>query len=231
MTVASLTTIVPHTLTICAYTEFAPFAYVRDGEIVGTDIELLRRFAASERLSVNIIQRDFKDLWLRPGAGECDVACAGIAALPERALSAQGVWSVPYLTVERSLLIRRTDVERLKSPADFRGKKIVVTPHSTADFDARARYEPLGAEIIPIVPSQHEIVGALLNHEVDAFAEGTVSNQFLADAHLDANQQPQLTLVDVHATAHAETLHFAVRVVDMRLIERLNAFIQKQLED
>jgi ABC-type amino acid transport substrate-binding protein len=226
----AFSTVEPHSLTVCAYTEFAPFAYMRDGEVVGTDIELLRRFAASETLGVNIIQRDFKDLWLRPGVGECDVACAGIAALPERDLGAQGTWSVPYLTVERSLLIRKTDAERLKSPADFRGQRIVVTPHSTADFDARARYEPLGAEIVPIVPSQHEIVHMLLNREVAAFAEGTVSNQFLVDQYLDAHGRPQLVLADVHATARIETLHFAVRAVDAKLVERLNAFIKLNLE-
>ena len=222
---SALATIEPQVLTICAYTEFAPFAFARDGEIVGTDIDLLRRFARRGGLCVRIRACPFLDLWRRPGLGECDIAAAGLAALPGRDLTANGVWSAPYATVRRSLLIRGDDLERLRVPADFRGKKIVATPHSTAEFDARQRYQPWGAELILAVPSQRAVVQALLRHDIDAFAEGDLSNRYLAERFGDGQVRPQLTLTDIHEMGQVETLHFAVRTSDGRLVARLNSFL------
>ena len=225
----ALSTLVPGVLTICAYAQFAPFVFELDGEIVGTDIDLLMAFANSEGLTTRVHRRAFMNLWRRPGLDECDVAAAGIAALPTRDVTAGGVWSAPYLSVRRSVLIRVADEDLLRRPSDFRGKKIVVTPNSTADFDARERYEPLGAEIIGEVPSQHEVVRSLLRGEVDAFAEGDASNSYLARQYVDRNGRALLMLADVHSMKTVETLHFAVRAADKRMVTRLNEFIHSQL--
>jgi ABC-type amino acid transport substrate-binding protein len=223
----SLATIEPRVLTVCAYTEFAPFAFERDGEIVGTDLELLRRFALQEGLRLTTIKRPFRNLWQRPGLGDCDVAAAGLAALPERDLTAHGVWSGPYATVRRSLLIRSGDAHRLRGPADFRGKKIVATPHSTAELDARRRYQPWGAELILMVASQEAVVQALLRQEIDAFAEGDLSSLYLAERYGAGQARPPLVLADVHEMERVETLHFAVRAADARLVARLDAFLPR----
>ena len=221
-------TIVPNVLTICTYTEFAPFAYEEQGRIVGSDISLLESFAREMGLGVNIIKKDFAGLWHTPGDGECDVAAAGIAALEDRNLDDGGVWSQPYVLVTRSLLIRRTDADVLRGPDDFIGKKIVVTPTSTAHIDAQERYEPLGATIIPAVPSQDEIVRQLLNHEVDALGSGNVSNGYLVEKYIDGNGRRLLALADIHLTDPPETLHFAVRASDKRLLHHLNEFIAER---
>jgi ABC-type amino acid transport substrate-binding protein len=223
----SLATLEPRVLTVCAYPEFAPFAFERDGEIVGTDIELLRRFAHQEGLRLRTTKCPFRDLWQRPGLGDCDVAAAGLAALPERDLTAHGVWSAPYATVRRSLLIRSGDADRLRVPADFRGRKIVATPHSTAEHDARRRYQPWGAELILMVASQQAVVQALLRREIDAFAEGDLSSRYLAERYGDGRAHAPLVLADVHEMERVETLHFAVRASDARLVARLDAFLPR----
>ena len=222
---SALATVEPGVLTVCAYGEFAPFTFERAGEIVGTDIALLRQFAQREVLSVRIHKRPFLNLWQRPGLGECDIAAAGLAVLPERDVTAQGAWSAPYATVRRSLLIRGANAAVLRGPADFRGKKIVVTPHSTAEVDARQRYLPRGAEIIPEVPAQQAVVEALVRGDIDAFAEGDASNRYLAERYGGCQASPSLILADIHAMAQVETLHFAVRTTDARLLARLNAFL------
>ena len=225
---APFTTLEPTFLMLCVYTEFAPFVYEVGGRIVGSDIALLSRFADQYQLGLKISkQAHFDQLWHTPGRGDCDIAAAGIAMLPERALGADGCWSIPYLTVQRSLLIRRRDGAHLQTPADFAGKKIVVTPASTAHVDALARYEPLGATIMPHVPSQQAVVHQLLTGVVDAFGEGDVSNRYLADHALDEQGQPLLALTDLHPMAQPEELRFAVRAHDPRLVACLNAFIRK----
>ena len=220
-------TLQPGQLTVCTYTEFAPFAHLNDaGEIIGSDITLLRRFAAAYGLEATFLQRPFSGLWRRPGAGECDIAAAGMAALFGRDLGSDALWSTPYQVVQRSLLIRRADAPCLQKPTDFAGKTIVVTPDSSADFDAEERYAPAGATIVRAVPSQAEIVRQLLAHEIDAFAEGDVSNAYLAEQALAPDGTARLVLADQHPMATVEELRFAVRAADPRLCEQLNHFIR-----
>ncbi|SVC56275.1 uncharacterized protein METZ01_LOCUS309129, partial [marine metagenome] len=159
-----------------------------------------------------------------PGLGECDIAAAGMMS-EGRDLGDSGIWSKSYITVKRSLLIRHRDINVLKEPQNFSGKKIVVTPESAAHIDAIERYQPYGAIIIPIVPSQNEIVNQILNGEIDAFGEGNVSNEFLAEEFADNNGSQPFALTDIHEMSFVEELCFAVRSFDKRLIGNLNKFI------
>ncbi|HIC73345.1 MAG TPA: transporter substrate-binding domain-containing protein [Alphaproteobacteria bacterium] len=223
----AFTTISEGILTICTYTEFAPFSYEDGGDIVGTDISVLREFAEEMDLKVEIKKRDFAGLWEAPGNGDCDVSAAGMMEYEDRYLGENAVWSDPYMLVTRSLLIRRSDLEILKCPGDFEGKKIVVTPTSSAHIDGDLRYKPLGATIIPLVPSQDEVVSQLLAGKIDAFGEGDVSNEYLAGKYLDEHGEKLLALTDVHSMENPELLRFAVRSVDERLPATLNEFIRK----
>ena len=223
----AFTTISEGILTICTYTEFAPFSYEDGGDIVGTDISVLREFAEEMDLKVEIKKRDFAGLWEAPGNGDCDVSAAGMMEYEDRYLGENAVWSDPYMLVTRSLLIRRSDLEILKCPGDFEGKKLVVTPTSSAHIDGDLRYKPLGATIIPLVPSQDEVVSQLLAGKIDAFGEGDVSNEYLAGKYLDEHGEKLLALTDVHSMENPELLRFAVRSVDERLPATLNEFIRK----
>ncbi len=224
---AAFTTISEGVLTICTYTEFAPFSYEEGGDIVGTDISLLREFAAEMDLGVEIKKRDFAGLWETPGNGDCDVSAAGMMEYEDRHLGENAVWSEPYMLVTRSLLIRRSDLDILRRPEDFEGKKIVVTPTSSAHIDGDLRYKPLGATIIPFVPSQDEVVSQLLSGEIDAFGEGDASNEYLAGKYLDEGGERLLALTDVHSMENPELLRFAVRSVDERLPAALNEYLRK----
>ena len=219
-------TIVTDVLTICTYSEFAPFSYKKNGSVVGTDIELLENFAYKMGLDVNIIEKQFDGLWNMPGLGQCDISAAGMMS-EGRDLDDKGIWSESYITVKRSLLIRHTDKDILKEPWNFSGKKIVVTPESAAHIDAIERYETYGAIIIPTVPSQNVIVNQLLNGEIDAFGEGDVSNGFLAERFTENDGSNPLILTDIHEMSFPEELSFAVRSSDKGLICNLNEFINE----
>ena len=225
------TTITPGILTICTYTEFAPFSYEEDGEIVGTDINFLKNFALEMNLRVKILKKDFSGLWETPGQGLCDVSAAGMMEYKDRTVGDNAVWSESYMLVTRSLLIRRSDKKLLVAPEDFKGRKIVVTPTSSAHIDGDERYKPMGATIIPEVPSQDEIVSQLLSGQIDAFGEGDVSNEYLASKYTDASGERLLVLTDVHPMKNPELLRFAVRSEDPNLPKNLNVFIAKSLSD
>ena len=218
-------------LTICTYTEFAPFDYEDSGQIVGTDISLLRDFATEMQLEVHLKKNSFAGLWETPGRGECDISAAGMMEYDDRHIGENGVWSDPYMLVTRSLLIRRSDKNILVSPEDFKDKKIVVTPTSSAHIEGNIRYKPIGATIIPEFPSQDEIVFQLLSGYIDAFGEGDVSNEYLASKYTDSSGERLLVLTDDHPMRNPELLRYAVRSVDPNLPNTLNEFISKSQSD
>ena len=74
----AVTTISEGILTICTYTEFAPFSYEDGGDIADTDISLLREFAEEMDLGLEIIKMGFVGPWKTPGNGDCDVSAAGM---------------------------------------------------------------------------------------------------------------------------------------------------------
>ena len=218
---SNIDTLHPEILTIGTYTEFAPFSYEVNREILGTDIAFLNKFANHIGYRTNIVTMNFSELWQAPNQNQCDIAAAGIMARNDRNIGNYAKWSNSYMIVCRSLLIKTQDIEDFSIPNGFLGKKIVVTPDSTAHIDAIDRYKPLGAKIIPFVESQEKVVLDLLNSKIDAFAEGNISNDFLKNKY----GKTLLSLCDLHVMDEKETLNFVVRAYNNNLIDRLNDFI------
>lgn len=213
-----MSTIHPGMITVATYTAFAPVCS-RDAQgVAGRDIDFLRAFAQQQGLAIDFQIFLFDRIWERPGRDEVDLAAAGIAPLPER--QTPGVlWSDPYFTVERSLLIRAIDQEKFKTIKDFAGYTIAATRGSTADIDTLQR-KPATANLI-YYDMQERAVAELLTGQIDGFGTGDVCSRYLVD------QYPgQLALADVHPMAEPEHFAFAVRTAS-GLLDALNAFIRE----
>ncbi|MFL2627672.1 MAG: substrate-binding periplasmic protein [Dehalococcoidia bacterium] len=214
-------TLYPEILTIGTYTEFAPFSYEFEEEIIGSDLAFLGQFANSIGYKISIVTMNFSELWEAPNQNQCDIAAAGIMARNDRDIGIHAKWSNPYSEVYRSLLVRKDDTHIFNSLSNLLNKKIVVTPDSTAHIDAIDRYVPIGAQILPYVESQEKVVIELLENKIDAFAEGNISNEFLKNKYGGS----LLSLCDLHAMDEKETLNFVVRAHSDHLWEYLNYFI------
>jgi len=211
-------TIHPGTLTVATYAAFAPVCSSDEQGVQGRDVEFLRAFAQTQGLAIDFRIFLFDRIWERPGHDEVDLAAAGIAPLPER--QTPGVlWSEPYFTVERSLLIRASDQTKFKTIADFAGYTIAATRSSTADIDTLAR-KPAAAKLV-YYDMQERAVTELLEGKIDAFGTGDVCSRYLVDQH-----PGQLALADVHPMDEPENFAFAVRAAS-GLLDALNAFIRE----
>ena len=192
----------------------------------GTDISFVKEFAEAHGLVVQFMPVDFKDIWLRPGENECDMAAAGITPVADRVAKSVGVvWSNEYFHVRRSLLVREAD--KWREIGDFDGKTIVVTEDSTADHDLQAR-PAKGAIIKRYSNDQQRAVKELKEGLVDAFGEGDVSNDYLA------LRNPGLVVIDRHdmVTSEAgarEIFSFPVREKS-GIIGALNAWLAGKTE-
>jgi ABC-type amino acid transport substrate-binding protein len=214
-------------LKICTYSDFAPVCAVRKGGKTawGTDISFLNKFAADHRLIPSWEVLDtFKGIWTEPGNDKCDIAAAGITETAARKAESPGtVWSKEYFHVQRSFLIRKTDIDVFRTIYDFGGKKVAVTKGSTADLDFQARH-PENVEVF-YYSNQGDAIGALIDGKIDAFGEGDVSNDYLA------SQTPGLHVIDRHDMAgRREPFSFPVRAAS-GIIDALNAWLATKTED
>lgn len=213
----SLATLEPGVLTVCTYTGFAPVSSKNEsGEIVGTDITFVRHFAEQNGLGLKFTEADFDGIWKRPGRDECDLAAAGIAPLETRK-SPGVVWSAPYFNVQRTLLIRKADAGVLHTIADFKGRTVAFTTGSTAEVDSRAR-APEGT-LFRGYTNQQDPITDLLGGKIDAFGEGSISNEYLARIH------PELAVIDAHEMSPPETFSLPTREAS-HLLETLDPWVE-----
>ena len=205
------------------FTGFEPFAFHREGVLVGFDIDVLRSFAAGAGLEPAFAVRErFEDIWLEPAAGRSDTAAAGIARLPGRA-SPELAWSEPYFEVSRSILVHEERAVDLAHIDRFADRTIAFVRGSTADVDTRQR-APAGTRLRPI-ESQPEGMRLLISGEIDGLAMGAPSNEYNVRLH------PGFALVDRHELAEPEGLRFPLASHSRDLLEALDRFINRARSD
>jgi ABC-type amino acid transport substrate-binding protein len=206
----------PGILIVGAYAAFAPISWSDQGQAAGRDIDFLRGFAAQHGLTLQVRFFPFDRIWERPGRDECDLAAAGIAAMPSR-IAPGVVWSDSYFTVQRGLLIRQADQQRLRTIDDFAEQTIAVTRGSTAELDVLAR-KPDSARVA-YYDDQQQALADLAAGRIDAYGTGDVCCDYLADVAVD-----RYAVADVHPFEPLETFAFPVRAAS-QIIAPLNAYI------
>jgi ABC-type amino acid transport substrate-binding protein len=211
-------TLIPHTLTVATYTGFFPICYADAGRAAGRDIEFLKRFAEQQELSLNFQFFPFDRIWERPGHDTCDLSTAGIAPLPSRT-AAGVVWSVPYFTVQRGLMIRASDQQQLRVIGDFTGRTIAVTRGSTAEHDVLAR-KPNSAQVV-YYHDQQQAISDLVGGIIDGYGTGDAVCYYL-----EQRSQGLLAIADIHPYEVPETFAFAIRAAS-GLETALNTFIER----
>ena len=93
------------TLYLATESGYAPFEYVRDGEVVGYDMELAARFCGEYGYGLEIVDMNFDGILPSLQAGKADFAAAGISVTPERAESV--LFSSPNYSGGTVLVVRK----------------------------------------------------------------------------------------------------------------------------
>jgi ABC-type amino acid transport substrate-binding protein len=230
---AAIKTAVPGTLRVCLYPGFKPFAWKDGGTWKGWDVDYLTAFAKANHLTFAPVEvAAFEDIWLRPGKGECDIAASGISDTTTRRAASEptGRWSATYYSVVRAFLVRTADADSLKGVEDLRGKTVVVTLGSTADYDLRNQMAQAGMteNNVAIQGTNDEETAADLVRNGSAFAYGggygsvkLLAKNGLAVAWPHCN----LTAVGKGFASYAEPFSFVVRAKSAGLLAALDSYI------
>ncbi len=105
-TIADITDLKPENGTITMATEsgYAPFEYIRDGQIVGYDIDIAIRFCAAYGYRLEIVDMNYDAILPSVQSGKCSFAGAGITITPERAGSV--LFSEPNFSGGSMMMVR-----------------------------------------------------------------------------------------------------------------------------
>lgn len=117
-------------LTVCSDAPYPPFEFEdEDGNWTGFDIDIMRAFADTYGLGLNVSVQPFDGIWLKPAAGDCDIVASAMTITDDRAENA--LFSDPYYNAAQSLMVRSDDAEIYTDLASLDGKTIAVQAGTT----------------------------------------------------------------------------------------------------
>ncbi|MBQ6324726.1 MAG: transporter substrate-binding domain-containing protein [Clostridia bacterium] len=144
------------TLRVATEAGYAPFEYIRDGTVVGYDMELAARFCEAFGYGLEIVDMNFDGILPSVQAGKCDFAAAAITVTPERAQTV--LFSEPYFSGGTVLIVLKQSDEKTPAPGDYNGKRGGVI---TGSFHDSVIQEALPDSSISEYNSYTDMVAAL----------------------------------------------------------------------
>ena len=192
------------------------------GELMGFEYELLKRFAESQNLALEMVvppSRQHLLPMLQWGGG--DIVAASLPTAPSA-----DHWGVaftrPYNYVDE-VLVTRADDAGLKGPLDLEGRTVVLR-RSSAHWDEMRRLRSSGIdftlEAAPEEMETEEIIARVASGEVDL----TVAYSHTLDVELAWREN----LKAAFRLRGPVTLGWAVRAQDRELLAALEAFVQQE---
>ncbi len=104
------------TLRLATESGYAPFEYVRDGKVVGYDMELAAMFCQACGYGLEIVDMNYDAVLPAVQTGKCEFAAAGISITPERAETVS--FSEPNYSGGVVLAVLKADQLPAAGPAD-----------------------------------------------------------------------------------------------------------------
>ena len=103
---------------------YVPFTYRQDGRIVGYDVELADIFCKALGVKPNFIDTAWAGVIPSLYAKKFDVIMSSMSYTKERL--ERVAFTIPYAEASQALLVRASDADRIKAPADLNGRTIAV---------------------------------------------------------------------------------------------------------
>ena len=118
---------------------FLPFEYYNDGEVVGVDIDIVKKIA--DKLNLNLVIKDvyFDSIINEVKTEKSDIGAAGISYTEERAKEVD--FTIDYMISKQVLIVRKESL--LRGKEDLTNEKIAVQLGSVADSYLTENYNDI----------------------------------------------------------------------------------------
>ena len=191
------------------------FAYYKDGEIAGLDVEFAKRFAAHENMRLEISVMDFSGLLPALQSGKVDYAACCFAITEERAQSAN--YTDPYFTTARAIAVYDATAAQLTlDDIDLEKADIGIMTGSTGEMYIEANYPGAGLYRYDSVP---DAVMALKSNHLDyVITAYTIALGFV-------RSNPDLAIIP--GTLLEEGVAIAIKKDDTQLLNDISAVLDQ----
>ena len=211
------------TLVLATESGYAPFEYVRDGQVVGYDMELVALFCEANGYGLQILDMNFDGILPSVQSMKCNFAAAGISITPERAESV--LFSNPTFRGGAVLVALKNgeSTTQAKGWEAYNGKRIAVLTGPLME-DLAKEYFPDSEQLL--FNSYPDCIAALLEGKVDGYLGDEVG---VKSVHME---QPEIDYIRDRIAQNDNS--FAFRKNDPEsaaLCQELNDFIDKSWED
>ncbi len=194
--------------------------FIYRGMPVGFEYEMMKRFADTEGLRLEVIlPPGHSELlpWLKEG--RADVVAAAMTMTDER--KKECAFTIPYNYVDEVVVVREGD-KRINSPKDLTGKTVHVRK-SSAFYESLMKLKKEGLDfeiyLLPEDMETEDILDGVAEHRWDIT---------VADSNLLRIERENGRKLRAAFTLGKRGLGWAVRKSDVKLLTALNAFIKKE---
>ncbi len=147
-------------LTVATSPDFPPFENLENNEIVGIEVEIVKKFAESLGVKVEFVSMDFDSVIPGIQTGKFDLGMSGITITEARKKNSD--FTDPYFLAAQSIVVLADS--GIKTKADLDGKKISVQTGTTAEeYCMENDYD------VSAFAANNDAMSALLTGKVDAY--------------------------------------------------------------
>ena len=189
--------------------DYPPFEYMKDGEIVGFDRDLVVALADEVGVEVKFVSMNFDGLIAALSRGKIDMIASGMAYTKERAKRCEFTQSY-YDSI--TYFVKLKSNTSIKNRMDLVGKKVGAQTGSAQAEDVNAIN---GA--IPVLNSDPMVfIMATLSGKVDAFVLGSITaNEYI-------KKYEELEVFDKTEPGHHSGMNLAFKKGDVELRDKFD---------
>lgn len=202
-------------LTIATSPDFPPFEELKNNEVVGIEIDIMKKIADSLGVELEIVEMDFDSVIPGVQAGKFDAGVSGITITEDRQKNAD--FTDPYFLASQAIVVMADS--DIKTKADLEGKKISVQTGTTAEDYCMSN----GYDVLAFV-ANNDACSALTSGKVDAWV---VDNEVAID--LSAKTDGKTIVLDEAMTS--EPYGFAFKKGSTTLVEEINTILNGFITD
>jgi len=203
------------TLIVLMDPSYPPYEFLKDGQLVGIEVELLKMIAEQLNYNLDIRHESFSAMFSLVQGRKADIAASSISVTPDRQKTVN--FTEPFDNTELKVVVRRDF--GISSPDQLKGKRIAAVYATTSIPVIRDRFQQT-PEIFSDIKTAVEL---LSNGKVDAAVHDRDVIAYFVSQH------PELCFLD--ESLAQEDYAFALRKGEDYLLEEINTVIRKMVKD
>ena len=208
-------------LVVATSPDFPPFENLEGGEVVGIEVEILKKICEKLGVNLNLKQMDFDAVLPGVQAGKFDCGMSGITVTTERQKNM--LFTDPYFVATQAIIVKAGS--SISCKADLAGKKISAQTGTTAEeFCMENGYT------VSAFSANSDAETALVNGNVDAWVIDNLTGIAMVEEY-NKNKSEADQLVILSEAMTTEPYAFAFAFGSETLVEEINKIQKTMIED